>query len=68
MQITWYNCAEKMPPEIYKRIIGSNILANNLFVIESCFLRQTCLDFNDGHNFKWTEFTKEKWEELNKCS
>jgi len=63
-EITWNNCADKMPPEIYKKIIVSNISANNLFAIESCFLRQTCLDFNDAHNFKWTEFTKEKWEKL----
>lgn len=63
MQITWISCAEQMPPYNRKYIILK------LESIDRLFLKIMVgdeLNDMDITNWQWTEFTKEKWEELNK--
>lgn len=62
MQITWTNCAEKMPPydhsvAVMVRLIGDK----DIICSESKSVNR--LNVDDG--YEWTEYTKEKWEELN---
>lgn len=62
-EITWTNCAEQMPPYNRKYIIFK------LESIDRLFLKIMVgdeLNDMDITNWQWTEFTKEKWEELNK--
>ena len=64
MQITWTNCAEKLPSNTDKVIVSYKDGYPRL-VIGSAL----CQWVRRGEvYFKWTEFTKEKWEELNKCT
>ena len=63
MQITWTNCAEKMPPDDANYLIIFREVASGLF------------DKNNGAHmnlarmkylYDWTPYTPEKWKELNK--
>lgn len=58
-EITWTNCADKMPPD------GWVIIEDSWGMERTNTLKSDygiCVDLDA----KWTEFTKEKWEELNK--
>ena len=62
-EITWTNCAEKMPPYDANYLIIFREVASGLF------------DKNNGAHmnlarmkylYDWTPYTPEKWKELNK--
>lgn len=61
-EITWHNCAEQMPPDdVILNDIGGCILIHKkggLTMYENILL--------NNFEFRWTPYTKEKWEELNK--
>ncbi len=60
-EITWTNCAEKLPSNTDKVIVSYKDGYPRL-VIGSAL----CQWVRRGEvYFKWTEFTKEKWEALN---
>lgn len=63
MNITWTNCAEQMPPEDKTRVI---VATHGNYIIDHgtwfAYYKRTLIK----DRAKWTEFTKEKWEELNK--
>ena len=62
MQITWTNCAEQMPPDDKDVICKSYVTDGSIKytkVVGALFKLTT-------ENWQWTEFTKEKWEALNK--
>lgn len=63
MQITWTNCAEQMPPddetEIILRCYGILTHTNGMTAL------RVHLNPYAGYT-KWTEYTEEKWEYLNK--
>ena len=62
MEITWTNCAEKMPPETTRVI-----LRRKEFPIATTGLSYFLVhNTEDLRYWEWTEFTKEKWKELNK--
>lgn len=64
MQITWISCAEKMPPDDDTKIIllyaGSHptVITGKWF--KSYQTRRAM------YEPKWTKYTQEKWEALNK--
>lgn len=64
-EITWTNCADNIPlddTEIFVR----NINDHCEFVITPA--NEIWYDVAEGNlsDWEWTEYTKEKWEELNK--
>lgn len=63
-EITWTNCAEKMPPDDSGTVIYNPIGTVILFHVE--VVNGSFVQLMELHPMRWTEFTKEKWEELNK--
>lgn len=65
MQITWTNCAEKMPPEhpikLYtlRRIDNKKLFGN----LAGYCIKNLLVSSNE---YEWTEFTEEKWGALSK--
>lgn len=64
-EITWTNCAEQMPPDDGTRII----LKINGKIYQA--ISMDLWNKRDLYGLKaravyWTEFTEEKWKELNK--
>jgi len=63
MQITWTNCAEQMPPDdgdfglILRDSVGTSRTTGSYVHYDYGVV----IDLDA----EWTEFTKEKWEELN---
>lgn len=62
-KITWTNCAEQMPPDESVVIVDHNGKFNIHRGVE---LWAQVVVYGDPHNYKYTEFTPEKWKELNK--
>ena len=62
-KINWVNCAEQMPPDDVVVIVKS--WTGNLFRITNYALGMSTSLYG-AENYSWTEFTKEKWEALNK--
>ena len=67
VEITWTNCAEQMPPDIeiiiqYKndqpKLFDGSRFTESFVRILPDIIRNT----------KWTEYTPEKWKEINKCA
>lgn len=63
MQITWTNCAEQMPPDEQTKIIIND--GNNYYIFEGYMIHIGWMKAV-AINHKWTEYTPEKWKELNK--
>ena len=66
-EITWTNCSEQMPP--YDPIIVVDLLDHSKYIIthgESLALYIRKEWRVRRRHFKWTEFSEEKWKELNK--
>jgi len=63
MQIIWTNCAEQMPPDDESFIIEIN---GTLFWAGAIGNRLKEMIDHYKDSARWTEFTEEKWEELNK--
>ena len=61
MQITWTNCAEKMPPDDIRVIL----MPIN-FPITTTGLKYYLQGKRGFLDYKWTPYTPKKWEELNK--
>ena len=59
MQITWTNCAEQMPPDHIDVIVKAN-------GYETIHTGSDLKAWLGIEHVQWTEFTEEKWEELNK--
>ena len=63
MKIIWHNCADKMPPDDYSvAVLVKLIQDKDIICTESKSVNR--LNVDDG--YEWTEYTKEKWEYLNK--
>ena len=62
-EITWTNCAEKMPPDDLDIIIDT--WTGHKFKSVGWILKHEVNAFGLA-NFKWTPYTPEKWKELNK--
>ena len=70
MEINWTNCTEKLPPDD----LNFNVIyhfSEPRYNKGSGHTLHFCIkEFSDPDKLKsllmWTEFTKEKWEELNK--
>ena len=60
-EITWTNCAEKMPPDDLDIIIDT--WTGHKFKSVGWILKHEVNAFGLA-NFKWTPYTPEKWEEL----
>lgn len=63
MKITWTNCADKMPPDDPNYLIIFSEIDSGLFDKNNGAHMNLC---RTKHLYAWTEFTKEKWEALNK--
>ena len=64
-EITWINCAERMPPDDTD-IICPNVMDGSWYLhIKSSALAKV-EKVRDISSVTWTEFTREKWEYLNK--
>lgn len=64
-QIQWTKCSERMPPngvELILRDIDGCLLIRVFEITETA--KNHLLN---KFEFKWTPYTDEKWEELNKC-
>lgn len=69
-EITWTNCAEKMPPDDESMIIctyGNCFIdkMNGMIFHAAVKLSQKV---NGDTDIKWVHYTEEKWEALNKCT
>lgn len=64
MQITWTSCAERMPPdgEDEAVIAIADLHGDRPFITDAWTMNNSKLVL--WH--KWTPYTKEKWEALNK--
>ena len=65
MQITWTNCADAMPPDDETEIIIRHVEDKELILTPA---NEVFYDIDTLYKdvWEWTEFTEEKWEELNK--
>ena len=65
-EITWTNCADKMPPDGWARIIFRDSNSAKPIVLYA----HSVYDFKNNNTLKpsaeWTPHTPEKWKELNK--
>lgn len=65
VQITWINCAEQMPPNDKTEVICTR--ENSIQIVN---MKAMILHLNEESSISsgvlWTEFTEEKWKELNK--
>ena len=68
MQITWTNCADKMPPDENIKIIAIFLPSGKHMINYGHILNSVLriINRNTEHNWKWTPYTQEKWEYLNK--
>ena len=62
-KITWTNCADAMPPDDVLVIVKS--WTGNIFKLTRYALNSSVALYG-AENYKWTPYTLEKWEELNK--
>jgi len=65
-EITWTNCAEQMPPDDETEILIRPINDNSELILSPAIEVFYDIDAVYKDMWEWTEFTKEKWEELNK--
>ena len=59
-EITWTNCAEKMPPDDIGTVIMNDINGCLLFKALRPILPKELSD-----KLRWTPYTPEKWDHLN---
>lgn len=66
-EITWTNCADAMPPDDLVEVIGRWSWNNKP---ELCFVAYIKIKItkDDAHEYEWTRYTPEIWEELNKLT
>ena len=64
-EITWTNCADEMPPDDETEIIIRHVEDKELILTPA---NEVFYDIDTLYKdvWEWTEFTEEKWEELNK--
>lgn len=66
MKITWTLCSERMPPDDDQMfVIGLNTLTQRKIKIMANLFHRLAQS-NGIEDRLWTEFTKEKWEFLNR--
>jgi len=66
MQITWTNCADKMPPYNSDVVIHKFTYSSVVHKDAGEFLSDKTLQYGTREYKEWTPYSKEKWEELNK--
>lgn len=71
-EITWTNCAERMPPKTTTIIVKSSTdkafisIGYELHAHKLAYCRSYGTnDMFNSYEYKWTPYTPEKWKELN---
>jgi len=66
IEITWHNCAEQMPPDDRNQKVILDHPDKLMYMTSDDAHRLIPIYKQKQSASRWTEFTKEKWEELNK--
>lgn len=66
-EITWTNCDDEMPPDDATKVISA-VGDSKPYAVSGSLVRAEYLRWKNVSyvTVTWTEYTPEKWEELNK--